>query len=347
MSSKHSERTLVTRLLQYHLALSKVRGNSVLQLASLAVIQEFLKKDKNANIRQMFMDSGLIDSLLLAIDFALDDQSELAFLDVALKCLWFLSQLGIGPLQNMISGDVIRRLLYLLNINGSMYNFTSKFSAVFRELCENKHLIGKIQTKQMSSELHQQVHKHSGNKLKNLGTLPEELNVCHMFDTSDCDKDVNITEYLLENFSELAWPDKTEIQEKAAEGEEELWEDIFVSEIIDGPLFWAHIGMSTIATVRDIQVALATAKLQPTRCIAGDIVIVSKILNADAPFYVRARVTKVDQWKVTVWALDYGYEMDLPQNQVYAMPDHLGTHRYPPQIFLCRLAGIYLFRRRE
>ncbi|OWF50918.1 Schlafen-like protein 1 [Mizuhopecten yessoensis] len=334
-----SERALSSRLLQYHMDLTRVKDSSSIHLASLTVIQEFLKNDKNGNIRQMFLDNGLVDSVLVTIDSALDDQSELASLDVALKCLWFLSQLSIGPLQNMISGDVMRRLLYLLDVKGSIYHFTSEFSRAFQQLCENRHLVGKIQTKQMSAELHYEVHKLSNRKLKYLDMLPDNLNTCSLFDTSDSDMDVNITDHLLENFKQYSWPNRADIQEKKEDEKE--WKDIFVSEVIDGPLFWAHIGMSNIETVRDIQMALATENLRPTKCIAGDIVVVKKVLDSDdLSIYIRARVIKVDQWKVKVWALDYGYEMELPHDQVYAIPDHIGTNKYPPQISLCRLAGV-------
>ncbi|XP_033727742.1 uncharacterized protein LOC117317062 [Pecten maximus] len=339
MSNMMSERAVASRLLQYHMDLTRVKEDSSIQLASLTVILEFLKNDQNGNIRQMFMDRGLLESLLVTIDSALDNKSELASLDVALKCLWFLSQLSIGPLQNMISHDVMRRLLYLLNVKSNIYHFTSKFSNNFQQLCENKHLIGKIQTMQMSSEIHYTVHKLSNHQLKYLDRLPDNVKICSLFDTSDSEKDVNIADHLLGNFNQHSWPNKHEIQDQTGEIEE--WEDVFVSEIIDGPLFWAHIGMSNIETVRDIQMALEAEDLQPTyKCTAGDIVVVRKILDSGRSFCMRARVINVDQWKVKVWALDYGYEMDLPCSQIYAMPDHIGTNKHPPQISLCKLAGV-------
>lgn len=333
-----SEKIIASRLLQYHMDLTQVKENSSIKLASLTVIQEFLKNDKNGTIRQMFMDRGLIESILLIIDSSLDNQSELASIDVALKCLWFLSQLSIGPLQNMITHDVMRRLLYLLDVKGNIYHFTSKFSNQFQQLCENKHLIGRIQTKSLSSELHDKVHKLSNLKLKYLDLLPDNLKICSLFDTSDSEKDINITDHLLENFQHQAWPNRNEVQCETEDIEE--WEDIFVSEVIDGPLFWAHIGMANIETVRDIQMALEDEHLQPTKCTAGDTVVVRRILDSDRSFYIRARVIKVDQWKMKVWALDYGYEMDLPCNEVYTLPDHIGTSKYSPQISLCKLAGV-------
>ncbi|XP_060075083.1 uncharacterized protein LOC132554787 [Ylistrum balloti] len=338
MDSRISERAVASRLLQYHIDLTRIKNNYSTQLASLTIIQEFLKNDKNGNISQLFMDRGLLETLLITVDSALDIQSELASLDVSLKCLWFLSQLSIGPLQRMISGDVMRCLLYLLNVNGSIYHFTSKFTRNFQLLCENKHLIGRIKTKIMSSEMHKQVHKLSNLKLKDLDMLPSNLKICSLFDTSDSDRDVNITDHLLENFKQDSWPNMIEIEE--TQEDEEKWEDIFVSDVIDGPLFWAHIGMSTIETVHNIKMALETANLQPARCTVGDIVVAVKTLDTKQSFYMRARVIKVDQWKVQVWALDYGYKMDIHCDLVYTLPDHLSTHKFPPQISLCKLAGV-------
>ena len=53
----------------------------------------------------------------------------------------------------------------------------------------------------------------------------------------------------------------------------------------------------------------------------------------------RAQVLYVDHINVGVWALDYGYEMTVPRDQVYSLPFEVHMDQYPPQIVLCCMKG--------
>jgi hypothetical protein len=71
--------------------------------------------------------------------------------------------------------------------------------------------------------------------------------MCSLYDTNDLDNEINITNHLISN--NLAWPLKHKDDHdpsSADDNDEDAWKDVLVTEIIDGPYFWAHVGIETI-----------------------------------------------------------------------------------------------------
>lgn len=341
------ELNLAAKLLQYYLDLVNQKAKPNLQLASMTVIQEFLKKDNHGGIKLIFMDNGFVDHLCMALDTGLENPSNLAFLDLSLKSMFFLSEVAIGPLQNMINPSVMRRLLSLLDTKSAFFNYSDHFKTKFQSMCINKNLVGKVSTVEMSSKVKGHVLNTSMGSLKSImAVMPDHLKICSLYDTSNPEEDIEFSSEFISKH--LAWPSNhisTFCEDKNLNdhNNEEVWEDIFVTDLIKGPLFWAHIGMSTVENVHSIQKLLATHFSEKSPrvliCKPDDCVLVKRTLDNQIPFYIRGIVLSTGASKSSIWSFDYGFTVVTPNCQIHHLPSHVSLDAYPPQISICSLTG--------
>ncbi|KAK3088879.1 hypothetical protein FSP39_024925 [Pinctada imbricata] len=323
--------------------LAQTEDNKMIKLAGLTLVQEFLKKDcSDGRLKVKLLQNGVLDGLINAFDMGAHDIGDLVFLDVAMKCLFHFSKLSISPLQPMISDNILRRLLLLMDTSQNFFQFSYTMKQTCKEFCEEKHLIGKVKSVKMNADRWEHVHKMSKNSLLGRKDLPDSIHFCSLYDTDEEEQDV--CEILIERG--LAWPASEDVKHSDTtdeDADEESFEDIVVTRFVNGPVFWARIGIDAIQNAHDIQAFLRSEYLENklTSCKAkkDNSVVVRRMMEDSIHFY-RARVTVVDHMTAKVWLMDYGYEVTVGQESLFSLPDDVSFDVYPPQIVLCCLKGI-------
>ena len=184
--------------------LSRLEDNMAMKLAGLTVLQEMLKHNQgNGYVRIALLKKGLLDTLLEAFDHGLEEECNFAFLDIAVKCIFYLSKLPVSPVQPLISNNVIRRLLLLLDSKRTFFRFSNKMTETCAEMCEGKHLVSKVQVVQMNAKRWMKLHKMCQYALIKKKDLPTSVRYCTVYDTDSHGRDVDIGGLLVQG--DLAW----------------------------------------------------------------------------------------------------------------------------------------------
>lgn len=330
--------------LNYLLGLIKVEGSTMTKLSALTIIHQLMMDDPNNDVKSIFLQNGILEWILLDFDVGFDSEENSVFLEVALNILWSISKLSVCLVQPMISQIIIRRLISMFDETTPFYSFPTKFKTTLKLLCENKLLVGNVSSNLVSVKVKDDIRTATNGKFKNFKRFPEEIQMCSLYDTNDLDNEINITNRLISN--NLAWPlkHKDSHDPTSADDTEDAWKDVLVTEVIDGPYFWAHVGIETIENVRRIQSLLllehSAGKLNPVSCDKDDLVVVAKDIDGEICFF-RAHIMSRKPQEVKVWALDYGFILSIMPDRVYKMPSSLNLLS---QIQLCCIKGeiIYL-----
>lgn len=330
---QESRKLLTTNHIQeYLIKLSKAKGEDMINLAALSIIQELMAQDKDDTVKSMLLQKGLLDSLLLTFDKGLES-GNLGQLDVSLKSLWLLSQLSVGPLQPLIEEHVIRRLLNLMDIDSDFFQYSNKVTTEFQKSCEQANFRGKIVSKQMTTDYIRKIYNLSRAKLGQLTKIPASLNLCTLYDASTDDKSIDLVQNLTTRG--LSWSCEGS---KIKDGD---LQDVVVTQVINGPLFWGHIGESKMETVRLIQTFLQMSadELVPGSVKLDNNVVVCSEMD-DVMLYMRAQILSENNHILKVWALDYGFIFEVGPSQIFELPEDVSLEKHPPLASLCCLAGI-------
>lgn len=326
--------------LNYLLGLIKVEGSTMTKLSALTIIHQLMMNDSNNDVKSIFLQNGILEWILLDFDVGFDSEENSVFLDVALNILWNISKLPVCLVQPMISQIIIRRLISMFDETTPFYAFPAKFKTTLKLLCENKLLVGNVSSNLVSVKVKDDIRTATHGKFKNFKRFPEEIQMCSLYDTNDLDNEINITNHLISN--NIAWPLKHKDDHdpsSADDNDEDAWKDVLVTEIIDGPYFWAHVGIETIENVRRFQSLLllehSAGRLIPVSCDKDDLVVVAKEIDGEICFF-RAHIMSHKPQEVKVWALDYGFILGVMPDRIYKMPSSLDL---PSQIQLCCIKG--------
>lgn len=326
--------------LDYLLGLIKVEGSTMTKLSALTIIHQLMMNDPNNDVKSIFLQNGILEWILLDFDVGFDSEENSVFLEVALNILWNISKLPVCLVQPMISQIIIRRLISMFDETTPFYAFPAKFKTTLKLLCENKLLVGNVSSNLVSVKVKDDIRTATHGKFKDFKIFPEEIQMCSLYDTNDLDNEVNITNHLISN--NLAWPLKHKDDHdpsSADDNDEDAWKDVLVTEIIDGPYFWAHVGIETIENVRRFQSLLllehSAGRLIPVSCDKDDLVVVAKEIDGEICFF-RAHIMSHKPQEVKVWALDYGFILGVMPDRMYKMPSSL---HLPSQIQLCCIKG--------
>lgn len=333
---------ITEKSLSYLLSLTRldIEGSSMTRLAALSVIHQLITIDPTGDVRTLFLTNGILEQVLMEFDLGFESEENSTFLEVSLNILWNLSKLAICPVQPLISEVVFRRLMLLFDSTSSFYTFSSQFTSTVKSLCENKHLVGHVSPCTISVRVKEDITKATRGMLRTVSNFPTEVHVCTLYDTNDPDNEIDLTAHLVSN--KLAWPLDTKSKPNQQK-EDESWKDVIVTEVISGPYFWAHIGIETIENMRKIQNLLlleySSGRLHQMSCVKGDLIVVAKERDGEV-FLFRAEVLSRKPQEVRVWALDYGFVVDVAADNVmnvYGTPNNLNL---PPQIKLCSIQGM-------
>jgi hypothetical protein len=115
-----------------------------------------------------------------------------------------------------------------------------------------------------------------------------------------------------------------------------------VTHVVEGPVFWAQIGIDTIQNAQKIQAILnvywKNGALEHCGCMKGDNVAVLQIIDGEV-CPIRACVKDADSQRISGWALDYGQVVNIDRKYVYVLPDEVHPDLYPSQVSLCCIDG--------
>jgi hypothetical protein len=319
------------------------------KLAAMTIFCDILKNDKKGSVRETCLHSGLLTSLLTAMDVAqeaLMDVHDVTYIEVAMVVLWQISTVSIGHMQTLITEPLIRRLLGFLDVSSNFYQYSGVVKSEMKSLCENKHLVATVKSVPMTTDLVANIHKNTRGGLKQLLLLPETVQACVVMDTNSPETDVDVAQHLISKH--LAWPDnknsagddKDAKVESDTSEDQDNWQDVMVTQVLDGTYFWAHIGEATIQSVRNIQNQLMEEFLSLAPCVVKTSfhVVVSGPVDG-VSCLMRGQVLDVSDGMVTVFAVDYGCLVTVSDHQVYSVPASVAISRIPAQASLCKLTG--------
>lgn len=123
---------------------------------------------------------------------------------------------------------------------------------------------------------------------------------------------------------------------------EEDWKDLLITHVVEGPVFWAQVGIETIQNAQKIQAILnvywKNGALEHCGCEKGDNRVALQIID-DEVCPVRMTVKEVNTRGVCGWAMDGGQVIQTDQKHVFALPNEVRLEAYPPQASLCSLDG--------
>jgi hypothetical protein len=198
------------KLLKNLMSLVAMEEHSMLKLAGMTLVQEFLKNDLSGEVKLSFLQNGLLEPLLLAFDKGLDNPTDLVYLEVSLKCICHLSELPISPVQPLICEQLMKRMIQLVDHRGMFYRYSPSVKLNLQRMCENKHLVGTVQEAKMSADQWSSIHKTTNNQLTAIPKLSNSLFMCDIVDSGVCEKGLNIREHLLSR--NLAWANSESIR---------------------------------------------------------------------------------------------------------------------------------------
>ena len=198
------------QLLKNLMSLASMEEHSMLKLAGLTLVQEFLKNDQNGEVKLTFLQSGILDPLLLAFDKGMASHSDLVYLEVSLNCIFFLSGLSVSPVQPLICEQVIKRMIQLIDHKSCLYQYLPSLKLNLQKMCENKHLVGQVQEISMNADQWNIIHRAAKNQLKSVPYSPHTICLCDLVDFGVCDKGLNIRQHLLSR--NLAWANHSVVQ---------------------------------------------------------------------------------------------------------------------------------------
>ena len=198
------------QLLKNLMSLASMEEHSMLKLAGLTLVQEFLKNDQNGEVKLTFLQSGILDPLLLAFDKGMASHSDLVYLEVSLNCIFFLSGLPVSPVQPLICEQVIKRMIQLIDHKSCLYQYLPSLKLNLQKMCENKHLVGQVQEISMNADQWNIIHRVAKNQLQSVPYSPHTMCLCDLVDFGVCDKGLNIRQHLLSR--NLAWANHSVVQ---------------------------------------------------------------------------------------------------------------------------------------
>lgn len=190
--------------------LASMEEHSMLKLAGLTLVQEFLKNDKKVEVKLTFLQNGILEPLLLAFDKGMASYKDLVYLKVSLSCIFFLSGLPVSPVQPLICEQVIKRMIQVIDQKSTFYQYPPIFKLNLQRMCENKHLVGNIQETCMNVEQWSSIKRTSKNQLKSIPHAPDVLYLCDIVDSGVCETGLNIREHLLSR--NLAWANRSVVK---------------------------------------------------------------------------------------------------------------------------------------
>ncbi|XP_062584273.1 uncharacterized protein LOC134246028 [Saccostrea cucullata] len=328
------------RLLKNLMSLAAMEEHSMLKLAGLTLLQEFLKNDPKGEVKLSFLQQGILESLLLTFDKGFDNPRDLVYLDVSLNCIFFLSELPVSPVQPLICEQVIKRMIQLIDQKGAFYHYLPSVKLNLQKMCENKHLIGRVYTNNLKTDQWDGVYGTIKDQLSSLPSLPENVYVCDVVDSGGYEGGLNIREHLLSR--NLAWADTKFVRPSKTDDDED-WKDILITHVVEGPVFWAQIGIDTIQNAQKIQAILnvywKNGALENYKCIKGDNVVVLQVINNEVS-PIRVTVKEVNARGVHAWALDFGQMLTVDRKNVFVLPCEVQLDVFPPQASLCCIDGL-------
>lgn len=191
------------KLLKNMMSLVAMEEHSMLKLAGMTLVQEFLKNDSKGEVKLSFLQNGLLEPLLLAFDQGLDDPTDRVYLELSLNCIFHLSEPPVSPVQPLICEQVMKRLIQLVDQRDSFYRYSPSVKLNLHRMCENKHLVGRVQETKMTADWRSSIHRTTNNQLMSTAKLTDTLFLCDVVDCGVCEKGLNIREHLLSR--NLAW----------------------------------------------------------------------------------------------------------------------------------------------
>lgn len=328
------------QVLKNLMSLASMEEHSMLNLAGLTLVQEFLKSDKKGEVKLTFLQNGILEPLLMAFDKGMASHKDLVYLRVSLSCIFFLSGLPVSPVQPLICEQVIKRMLQVIDQKSSFYQYPPIVKLNLQKMCENKHLVGNIQETCINVEQWNNINRKSKNRLKSTPHRPSVLFLCDIVDSGVCETGLNIREHLLSR--NLTWANRSVVKAPTKDNEED-WKDLLITHVVEGPVFWAQVGIETIQNAQKIQAILnvywKNGALEHCGCEKGDNRVALQFID-DEVCPVRMTVKEVNTRGVCGWAMDGGQVIQTDQKHVFALPNEVRLEAYPPQASLCCLDGV-------
>ncbi|XP_052798038.1 uncharacterized protein LOC128230082 isoform X2 [Mya arenaria] len=312
--------------------------NTMAKLAALSVLKSMIEKD--SKLQDKCLEKECVTVLMAALETGLeenDDPSHIVYISVAMEIIFILSQRPICSIQTLVTEEVIRMFLEYVNPSGQFYMFPNNLKQVLADLCEKKHMIGKVKVVTMATEPIEYIHRHTKNKFKRFQCIPDKLKVCDVYNTEG-ETDVCITDHLIHNHR--AWPGAFPFDSSSNDPDDQ-WKDILVTQVLDGGMFWAQVGESCIKKVIMIQQELNNGHPLVKRHLprGGHVVAVETNILGETCF-IRAQVMSLGVSSLEMFAVDYGYVLRVPEAAIYSLPDSLSLKSQPRKISLCALSGI-------
>ncbi|XP_061189416.1 uncharacterized protein LOC133197411 [Saccostrea echinata] len=330
------------KLLKNLMSLAAMEEHSMLKLAGLTLLQEFLKNDPKGEVKLSFLQNGILEPLLLTFDKGMDNPRDLVYLDVSLNCIFFLSELPVSPVQPLICEQVIKRMIQLIDQKGAFYHYLPSVKLNLQKVCENKHLVGRVHGTNMNADQWDRVYRTSKDQVTSILSLPEIVYVCDIVDSGGYEGGLNIREHLLSR--NLAWADTKSVRPSKTDDEGD-WKDILITHVVEGPVFWAQTGIETIQNAQKIQAILnvywKNGALENYKCKKGDTVVVLQVINNEVS-PIRVSVKEVNTRGVHAWALDFGQIITVDKKNVFVLPCEVRLDVFPPQASLCCIDGLQM-----
>lgn len=309
--------------------------SNMTKLASLSILNKIFLKEQGNSLQTKCLQSEFTSCLLTMLDSGLNglsDPSEAVTISVAMEILCQFSKLPVDTIQCLVTETTVRTLLDYLNSCSKFYQFPASTKMILSEICEGKQLMGKVKVISMATEPLEYIHRHTKHKLKR---VPDKIKVCKLIDTEH-KEDLDICEYLL--MKQVAWPGSFP-GEVVSESDE--WENLIVTEVLDGGMFWAQVGENAIKNVFDIQRQLNMCEdhVRRSSALIGDTIVVYGEVMGNKCF-LRAQVLSFDGCSVEVFAIDYGYTLRVLDRNIFYLPDNLDTKKVKRNVSLCSVDGI-------
>lgn len=185
------------QVLKNLMSLASMEEHSMLNLAGLTLVQEFLKSDKKGEVKLTFLQNGILEPLLMALDKGMASHKDLVYLRVSLSCIFFLSGLPVSPVQPLICEQVIKRMLQVIDQKSSFYQYPPIVKLNLQKTCINV-------------EQWNNINRKSKNQLKSTPHRPSVLFLCDIVDSGVCETGLNIREHLLSR--NLTWANRSVVK---------------------------------------------------------------------------------------------------------------------------------------
>ncbi|KAL4219698.1 hypothetical protein ACF0H5_022268 [Mactra antiquata] len=324
-------------ILQYLLEIVEAKGvENMAKLASLSIIDILLLKQRGDTVKKLCLKQSFTNTLFSMLEYGLNnpnDPSDFVCVSIAMEIISQFLKLPATNIESLVQGSIIRCLMEFVDTNSRFYKYPSSTKLAMVELCEGKQLMGKVRIVSMGSEPLNYIHKHADYEF---ARVPDRIKLCKLIDT-ETEEDIDIRNILIQQG--LVWSGEFPGELKKSDN---VWNNIIVTKVLNGGMFWAQVGDDTIKSVTDIQALLNSDTIDfinKSKIKVGDCVVVyGDIMGCSC--YLRAQIKSYYDCHAEVFSIDFGHILTVHDKYIYTLPEQLSVKKVTRKISLCSLDGI-------